>query len=157
MESSTIRNESESWASSPGVRRSMQSNRPRDTKLELRVRSALHRSGLRFRKNVRPIPDIRCVADVVFPRERVAVFIDGCFWHSCPLHRTAPRSHGEWWRAKLEATMARDRANTHALEQAGWSVVRVWEHEPDDDIVTAVRERVVRSREHLSVGREDSH
>ena len=74
-----------SWASSPEVCRSMQSNRGRDTKLELRVRSALHREGLRFRKHVRPLSELRCTADVVFPRERLAVFIDACYWHSCPM------------------------------------------------------------------------
>jgi DNA mismatch endonuclease (patch repair protein) len=131
-----------SWASSPGVRRSMQSNRPSDTLPEVRVRSALHREGLRFRKNVRPVPALRCTADVVFPRARVAVFIDGCFWHSCPIHRSMPRTNGEWWRAKLDATKERDRANTRELENAGWSVLRVWEHDEVPAVVALVKDRV---------------
>ena len=124
----------------------MQSNRARDTTLELRVRSALHRSGLRFRKNRPPIEGLRCNADVVFPRERVAVFIDGCFWHSCPEHKTAPRTNADWWRSKLTANQERDVANTRSLEGAGWTVVRVWEHEAIDDIVATVRGALAAAR-----------
>lgn len=124
----------------------MQSNKPRDTLLELRVRSALHRAGLRFRKNVRPIAELRCNADVVFPTERVAVFIDGCFWHSCPVHRTVPRTNGEWWRAKLNSTKKRDAMNTQALERAGWAVLRVWEHEDVPDVVASVKQLVDNAR-----------
>lgn len=124
----------------------MQSNRSRDTLLELRVRSALHRAGLRFRKNVRPIAGLKCNADVVFPTEQVAVFIDGCFWHSCPIHRTAPRTNAEWWRTKLKATKKRDATNARALEQAGWSVLRVWEHEDVLDVVVSVKDLVATER-----------
>lgn len=113
----------------------MQSNKSRDTRVEVQLRSALHRSGLRFRKNVRPIPGLRCTADVVFPRQRVAVFADGCFWHSCPKHGSAPKTNAEWWAAKLSATVARDAASRSALERVGWTVVRVWEH---DDVASAV-------------------
>jgi len=119
-----------SWASSPGVRRSMQSNRPRNTSIELALRSALHRSGLRFWKHRRPVPGLRCEADILFPRIRLAVFVDGCFWHGCPEHATRPVRNGEWWAAKLDGTISRDRRNDESLAAAGWIVLRVWEHEP---------------------------
>jgi len=135
-----------SWASSPGVRRSMQSNTSTGTAPEVRLRSALHRAGFRFRKNVRPIAEVRCTADVVFPRERVAVFIDGCFWHSCPDHGTLPKTNGEWWRAKLAKTVERDASNRLALENSGWTVLRVWEHEQLDRAVAVVSKAVNASR-----------
>jgi DNA mismatch endonuclease, patch repair protein len=123
-----------SWASSPSVRRSMQSNGPRDTAPEIALRSALHRRGLRFRKHVRPVQGLACTVDVLFPTERLAVFVDGCYWHSCPEHVSYPRTNGEWWRAKLDATRERDWRNTKALTDAGWRVLRLWEHE---DVETA--------------------
>jgi DNA mismatch endonuclease (patch repair protein) len=128
-----------SWASSPGVRRSMQHNRPRNTSTEVALRSALHRAGLRFFKHRRPLAGLRCEPDVLFPRARLAVFVDGCFWHSCPDHRSLPRANGEWWRAKLEATQVRDRRNDETLRAAGWTVLRVWEHQPVGEVVEQVR------------------
>lgn len=135
-----------SWASSPGVRRSMQSNRGRDTAPEMRVRSALHREGLRFRKHVRPVPELRCTADVVFRPERLAVFIDGCYWHSCPVHATYPKNNGEWWRQKLDRTRERDGRNATVLGEAGWHVLRVWEHENLDDVVQRIMEALTQLR-----------
>lgn len=132
----------ESWASTPAVRRSMQSNRPRDTRPELVFRRALHAAGLRYRKHVRPLQGLRCEPDVVFTRIRLAVFFDGCFWHGCPEHRTVPpRSNAEWWSTKLANTRARDRRNDAALRAAGWEVLRIWEHEPTLDAVGRVIER----------------
>ena len=107
----------------------MQSNRSRDTVPEVALRSALHRRGLRFRKHVRPVPELPCTVDVVFPRERLAVFIEGCYWHSCPEHVSYPITNGDWWRAKLAATRERDERNAQTLRDAGWTVLRVWEHE----------------------------
>jgi len=135
-----------SWASSPRVRRSMQSNRGRDTALELRVRSALHRAGLRYRVHVRPVPGLRCTADVLFPRDRVAIFIDGCFWHSCPEHATRPMTNEAWWNRKLTATRERDQRNTEVLLEAGWHVLRVWEHEDVADVVRDVELLLARAR-----------
>ena len=100
-----------------------------DTVPEVALRSALHRRGLRFRKHIRPIPELRCSADAVFTVAKVAVFCDGCFWHGCPVHGTLPRANRDWWRDKLDRTVARDRRNDGALNDAGWIVVRVWEHE----------------------------
>lgn len=107
----------------------MQSNRGKNTALELSIRSGLHRAGLRFRKHRRPLPDLRCEADVVFPRERLAVFIDGCFWHGCPEHATRPATNREWWATKLDRNLERDAKNDARLQEAGWVVLRIWEHE----------------------------
>lgn len=102
----------------------------RDTAPELSLRRSLHRQGLRYRVHLRPVPDLRVTADLVFPRARVAVFVDGCFWHRCPEHGTTPRSNAEWWAAKLDATVNRDRRADEELRTRGWTVVRVWEHSP---------------------------
>ncbi|WP_263485356.1 very short patch repair endonuclease [Mesorhizobium sp. ES1-4] len=100
-------------------------NNPR----ERAVRSALHRRGLRFRLHRRLLANSRRTVDIVFPRARVAVFLDGCFWHGCPLHGTWPKNNAEWWREKIEANIARDRDTDRRLQELGWTVVRVWEHE----------------------------
>jgi DNA mismatch endonuclease (patch repair protein) len=102
------------------------------------MRSALQRSGLRFRKHYRPLPGVRCEVDVAFTRWKVAVLLDGCFWHGCPTHATRPAAHGAWWAAKLDANVARDRRNDQLLTDAGWLVLRFWEHESPDEIVCAV-------------------
>jgi DNA mismatch endonuclease (patch repair protein) len=109
----------------------MKGNRKRGTKPELALRSALHRAGARFRcdypvKTARP-RSIR--VDVAFPRAGVAVFVDGCFWHRCPEHGVTPRSNTAYWQPKLDRNVARDAAVDRALHDAGWAVVRVWEHE----------------------------
>lgn len=114
---------------SPQVRRVMLANRPDRAKLEQRLRSTLHRSGLRFWKNRRPVPELRCEADVVFPGARVCVFVDGCFWHGCTQHFRVPKSNAAWWTEKVRATVERDRRQEAALETHGWTVLRVWEHE----------------------------
>ena len=124
-------------ASSDAARAVMQGNRARDTRPERAVRSALHREGLRFRVHREPVAGLRCRADVVFPTERVAVFIDGCFWHGCPDHGVRPQTNRSYWDSKIGRNVARDRRNNAALEAAGWLVVRCWEHE--DPLVAAER------------------
>ena len=116
-------------ASSIDVLRRMQAQRRRDTVPELALRSQLHRKGLRFRVDRVVLPGIRRRADVVFARARVAVFVDGCFWHACPQHATRPRANADWWAQKLAANERRDRDTDQRLDAAGWRVVRVWEHE----------------------------
>jgi len=107
----------------------MKGNRRTDTRPEVRVRSLLHRAGLRFRKNLLIRTDELSVRpDIVFTRARVAVFIDGCFWHSCPDHGTTPRANTGYWGPKLERNLARDARVNAALCSAGWAVVRIWEH-----------------------------
>ena len=132
-------------ASSPAVRAVMRGNTSFDTAPERRLRSALHRMGLRFRKNSHPVGTLRCRADVVFRSARVAVFVDGCFWHRCPEHGTSPRSHSAYWEAKLDRNVARDRRQDAALQAAGWQVVRVWEHEVPEVAAERVA-AVVRAR-----------
>lgn len=102
-----------------------------NTKPELLVRSELHRRGYRFRKDLLVrTGSVRTHVDVAFTRRRLAVFIDGCFWHACPDHGTSPRSNRAYWGPKLDANVARDRRVDAALEANGWTVVRIWEHEP---------------------------
>jgi DNA mismatch endonuclease, patch repair protein len=110
--------------------------------VEKELRSRLHRSGLRFRKHIAPLEGLRCRPDIVFPKQRIAVFVDGCFWHACPEHGSAPKANKEWWRKKLGANVARDRRNDAALDRAGWTVLRFWTHQPIESMADAVQ-RVV--------------
>lgn len=115
-------------ASSPSALRRMQSTRQRDTAPELSLRRALHACGLRFRVNRAVMPGSRRV-DVVFGPAKVAVFVDGCFWHLCPLHRSFPKANARWWLEKLRMNHQRDLDTNRQLRKAGWHVERVWEHE----------------------------
>ena len=134
-----------SWASDEATRKKMVGNRNRDTKPELRVRSLLHKRGLRYRVNQGPLPELRRTADIVFRKARVAVFIDGCFWHGCPQHYKEPKTNTDYWRAKIAGNGQRDRQTDELLFEAGWLVLRFWEHEDPneiaDAIITAVEER----------------
>jgi len=129
-------------ASSPAALRRMQSARQRDTKPELMLRSALHRRGLRFFVDRAPSPTVRRRADVVFPRLRIAVYIDGCFWHGCPLHGTWPKANADWWREKIARNRERDRDTNRQLADANWTVVRVWEHESTDEAAERIENAV---------------
>lgn len=102
----------------------------RDTKPELRLRRELHRRGHRYYVDRAPLEGLRRRADLVFPRLRVAVYVDGCFWHACPQHGTRPKNNRDWWDAKLDGNVRRDRDTDQLLAAAGWTTVRVWEHEP---------------------------
>lgn len=108
------------------------------SKCEVALRSHLHRAGLRFRKDLLVrVGGVRTHADVVFTRAKVAVFVDGCFWHGCPEHRTTPKSNTSYWGPKLAANEARDRRVDAALVAEGWTVIRIWEHE--DPSAAAIR------------------
>jgi DNA mismatch endonuclease (patch repair protein) len=120
------------------TRRRMQRQRRRDTALEIAIRGGLHAQGHRFRVDHPPEPSLRCRGDIVFTRRRVVVFVDGCFWHGCPLHATEPKNNAEWWREKLAANMARDRRHDEELTSAGWTVLRIWEHENADVAIRRV-------------------
>jgi DNA mismatch endonuclease (patch repair protein) len=124
----------------------MVANRGHDTEPEREIRSALHRSGLRFRKHSRPVSALRCEADILFPREQIAVFIDGCFWHHCPRHGQIPKANEGWWRDKFHATTQRDRRNDRILSEHGWEVIRIWEHESVSDAKKKIQEAVKRRR-----------
>lgn len=115
----------------------MLSNRRRDTAPELQVRRLLHAAGLRYRVDYAPLGGRRR-ADIVFTRRRVAVFIDGCFWHGCPQHATLPKTNSDYWLPKLERNIERDRAIDALLRDAGWTVLRYWEHESPADVAQAV-------------------
>jgi len=118
--------------SSPAVTAAMKGNRRADTKPEVTLRAALHARGLRFRKDfmVRSSDGTKARVDIVFTRARVAVFVDGCFWHGCPEHGRVPSTNGQYWPAKLARNRARDERVTAALKVDGWTVVRIWEHVP---------------------------
>lgn len=133
-------------ASSAGSRAVMVANRGSDTAPERALRAALHARGLRFFKNRRPVPGVRCRADIVFSTERVAVFVDGCFWHSCPTHGVSPRTNSAYWRAKLDRNVARDRRNDESLRAAGWDVLRVWEHDDPIKAATEIAQHVLGRR-----------
>lgn len=129
----------------------MQAIRSRDTKPELEVRSLLHRHGLRFRVCQRPLPQVPRSADIVFRRAKVSVFIDGCFWHGCPDHYRPPKTNADYWLPKIARNRARDDEIDQILVQAGWVVVRAWEHEDTEEIAHRI-ELEVASRRHI-VGR----
>ena len=118
----------------------MRANRRVDTKPEIRLRSALHRAGLRFRKDylIRLPKGGRVHPDIVFTRRKVAVFVDGCFWHSCPRHGTTPKSNMEYWVPKLRENVERDRTTDSGLQADGWQVLRVWAHMHEDEAVSMV-------------------
>lgn len=127
------------------VRRIMQANTNCETEVERKLRSVLHRAGLRFRKEAAPVPGLRCKADIVFRRRQVCVFIDGCFWHGCPKHFENPKVNAAWWRAKIAANRERDRRQAKLLQRYGWSVLRYWEHEVDGKSLSRIVAEVKRA------------
>ncbi|MFB8145350.1 very short patch repair endonuclease [Microbacterium sp. NPDC056003] len=127
----------------------MQSNRGRDTTPEFAIRRRLHALGLRYRVSARPVPNLRRTADIVFFRARVAVFIDGCFWHGCPEHYQAPVRNGGFWLEKRVRNRARDAETDAKLLESGWTVLRFWEHQVNsapDDVVTSIVDTVTAAR-----------
>ncbi|MEV5983474.1 very short patch repair endonuclease [Streptomyces sp. NPDC052051] len=135
-----------SWASSAARRRNMQAIRSRDTKPERLVRSLLHARGLRYRVAARPLPELRRTADIVFRPAKVAVFIDGCYWHGCPEHYVSPKSNPAYWSAKVARNIARDRDTDKQLQAAGWTVLRFWEHSPSEECAAKIAATVRRLR-----------
>ncbi|MET8990630.1 very short patch repair endonuclease [Nonomuraea wenchangensis] len=131
--------------SSAGVSARMSRQRRRDTAPEISVRKLLHARGLRYRVAWQ-IPGMkRRTVDIAFTRAKVAVFVDGCFWHSCPKHATRPAANDTWWSEKLAKNVARDIATNEHLHQAGWRVIRIWEHEDPSEAVERIVEEVMRS------------
>jgi DNA mismatch endonuclease, patch repair protein len=123
----------------PGRAANMRGNRRTGTKPEMALRAALHAMGYRYRKDFRlDLPLRRVRPDIAFTRRKVAVFVDGCFWHACPDHGSKPKNNDWYWSPKLAKNVERDRAADEALTQAGWTVVRLWEHVPLTDAVAAV-------------------
>jgi DNA mismatch endonuclease (patch repair protein) len=135
----------DSWASSPAVRAVMRGNKGRDTRPERALRSAVHALGLRYRVGVRPLKGVRRTADLVFTRAKVAVFLDGCFWHGCPEHHRPAKKNAEFWQTKINSNRARDAETDLMLTDQGWDVVRIWEHADPASASLQVAE-VVRAR-----------
>jgi DNA mismatch endonuclease, patch repair protein len=125
----------------------MRSNRGRDTGPEMALRRAVHKLGLRYRVNARPLRQVRRTADLVFTRARVAVFLDGCFWHGCPDHHTVARTNARFWAEKVDTNRQRDRDTDRKLAEAGWIALRVWEHEDVEEAAQRVA-RVVETQRH---------
>jgi DNA mismatch endonuclease (patch repair protein) len=124
----------------------MRAQRERDTGIERAIRSRLHARGLRFRVHRRLLAGSRREVDVVFPGAKVAVFVDGCFWHGCPEHGTWPRNNAEFWRRKIEANVRRDTDTNARLEADGWTVLRVWEHESPAEAASRIAAAVDAAR-----------
>lgn len=123
----------------------MRRQKRRDTGCEIAVRRLLHASGIRYRVDFRPLPDERFRVDIGWKARKLAVFIDGCFWHGCPEHGTLPKSNTQWWQDKLTANADRDLRSTEVLRSRGWTVLRFWEHEDPDQVVGIIRTHLRRS------------
>ncbi|WP_183507762.1 MULTISPECIES: very short patch repair endonuclease [unclassified Mycolicibacterium] len=116
----------------------MQAQKTTGTKIELQVRRGLHSRGYRYRVNRRLLPDHVFRGDIVWSGRRTVVFLDGCFWHGCPDHATAPKSNRDWWREKIQGNRERDQRVDNLLRERGWTVLRFWEHEDSAAIVEAI-------------------
>lgn len=131
----------------------MRATKRRDTRPELALRSELHARGFRYRVDEKAWPGVGAPRpDIVFRREKVAVFVDGCFWHSCPSHLRPPSKNVDYWQPKLERNRERDSRNNRALAEADWLVVRLWEHVPVEEAVETVI-KAVESRRNLATAR----
>ncbi len=117
----------------------MSAQRSKDTAPELALRRALHARGLRYFVHRRPLRELRRTADIVFPKAKVAVFVDGCFWHGCRAHGNVPSANTWYWPDKIRRNVERDRDTDARLQEKGWESVRIWEHEP----IAEAAERVV--------------
>lgn len=126
--------------SSPEASRRMVATRGTNNRADRLLRSALHRRGLRFRIQQRLIPGSTRTVDIVFPRARLAVFVDGCFWHDCPIHGSQPKSNVEWWRRKIRQNVERDQDTNERLRALGWRVFRIWEHEDPAEAADRIAE-----------------
>ncbi|WP_281190419.1 very short patch repair endonuclease [Micromonospora matsumotoense] len=133
-------------ASSESIVRVMRGNRGRDTLPEMRIRRAVWSLGLRYRVGARPVPSLRRTADLVFTKARVAVFVDGCYWHGCPEHYRPARQNEAFWSAKITGNRRRDDETDTQLRAAGWTVVRIWEHEDAAAGAQRVRAAVLEAR-----------
>lgn len=128
--------------SSHDASRRMASVRQKGTQAEINLRNALHARGLRYRLHVPLLTKPRRSADIVFPRARVAVFVDGCFWHGCPEHASWPKSNADFWRGKIETNRSRDADTDQRLNALGWKTVRIWEHEDAREAADRIAELV---------------
>lgn len=123
----------------------MSSTRGRDSTPELAVRRVLHARGHRYRVNYRPLDDRRRTVDIAFTRLKLAVMIDGCFWHGCPDHYRPASTRAAFWAAKIAGNRARDVDTDRRLKEAGWTVVRFWEHDDPESVVEALEAEILRT------------
>lgn len=132
------------FPSTPSATAIMKANPSKNTRPELRLRTLLHACGLRYRTNypIRAGEGRPILVDVAFTRLKLAIFMDGCFWHACPIHGSVPKANVAYWSPKLERTVERDRETTARLELAGWSVLRFWEHEEPREVCSRIAEAV---------------
>ncbi|MBI5841216.1 MAG: very short patch repair endonuclease [Chloroflexi bacterium] len=124
----------------------MQAAKPRDTAPEKALRSALFRKGLRFRVDARPIKEFNRKADIIFRSTKVAVFVDGCFWHGCPKHGTQAKANAKFWKNKIRQNQDRDADTNKELKKVGWKVIRVWEHENPEKAAKRISNIVLKRR-----------
>jgi len=124
----------------------MLGNRNKNTRPELLLRRLVHAQGLRYRVAAKPLPKMRRTADMVFGPTRVAVFVDGCFWHGCPEHFVPPKTNPEYWEKKIGGNVQRDRDTDERLKSSGWLVLRFWEHQDPETCARAVYEAVTERR-----------
>jgi DNA mismatch endonuclease (patch repair protein) len=134
-------------ASSARVRKVMQANVGRETSAERALRDGLYAHGLHFERDALVCSDVRCRADLVFASCHVCVFVDGCYWHGCPRHFRAPRTHQKWWKEKIADNKARDRRQRSSLRKTGWHVISVWEHDLRGNALNRTIQKVVRAVE----------
>lgn len=133
----------------------MRSNRSRDTGPEMALRRAVHALGLRYKVCARPIPGVRRTADLVFPSAKVCVEVRGCYWHGCEEHFRLPKANRAYWQEKIDRNRARDETLRQVLEEAGWVLVVVWEHENPQRAALRVEE-IVRARRTTRLSRPPS-
>lgn len=132
--------------SSEAALKRMKAAKPRDTAAEKALRSALHKKGLRFRIDGKPIKALNRKADIVFRPAKVAVFVDGCFWHGCPIHGTQAKENAEFWAKKIKQNQERDKDTVIQLQAVGWRVIRVWEHEDPEKTAQEIYDIVVKRK-----------
>ena len=132
--------------SSEAALKRMKAAKPKDTVPERALRSVLYRKGLRFRIDMKPIKELNRKADIVFRPAKVAVFVDGCFWHGCPIHGTQAKANAEFWDQKIKQNQERDKDTVIQLEAAGWRVIRVWEHEDPEGAAQEIYDIVVKRK-----------
>lgn len=138
MENESKRREGRVGASSEAARNRMRAAKPKDTAPELALRKELDTLGLIYRVDTAVLTGVRRKADIVFDEARIVIFVDGCFWHGCPLHGTWPKKNEAFWREKIETNQRRDEDTNRRLQEAGWLVIRAWEHEDAKDLAVRI-------------------
>jgi DNA mismatch endonuclease (patch repair protein) len=131
--------------------------RQKGTNAEIALRRELYRRGMRYRVDYEVLKKPRRVADVAFPGLMIAIFVDGCFWHGCPVHATWPKQNAEFWRQKIEANRLRDADTNSRLLNAGWTVLRFWEHESPTEAAETVARMVAVARSKRCASPAGSH